>query len=173
MSIVNGTGVPRLEVTKTTGVTITIEFPKVPQAGSGEDPNEQETVHDAFDHEAVVDKHGFKPRWTLDYSGGIDGVFLLALRHLLERAVEKIVLVPHIDMPQRKFEVRLISFGIVQRSGDLSTGHHEGVKLVFESTKMLDAIPFPQASLSGKRWQDLGVSEDWEDHTANVWHFFL
>ncbi len=173
MSVVNGVGVPRLEITKTTGATASIDFPAVAQSGSGEDPNDQETVHGTIDYEDLVDKHGFKPRWTLDYSGGIDGVFLLALRHLLERAVEKIVLVPHIDMPQRKFQVRLISFGVIQRSGDAGTGHHEGVKLVFESTKMLDAIPFPQAALSGKRWQDLGGSEDWEDHTTDVWHFFL
>ncbi len=169
MSIVNGTGKPRLEITKGSGAVVTIDFPLLPEEGSYEDPNPQETVHDAFDHEDIPDKHGFKPKWILDFSSGYDGVDLLQLRHLLERDVKKIVFVPHVDLPGRKFEVRLLNFGTLKRIGSSA---HGGVKLIFQSTKMLDAIPFPQAALSGKLWQDLD-DDTWGDHAASVWHFFM
>lgn len=171
MSIVNGVGVPKLDITLGSGVVVSITFPTLPQAGSGTEDNEQVRLHDAFDNETIPDRLGFKPRWTLDYSGGLDGLFLLSLRHLQQKDVQKIVLTPHIDLPGRKFEVRLTKFGRIEIAGDLNNGMHEGVKLEFESTKLLDAIPYPQAGLTGRTWAGCGT-ETWADHTADVWHFF-
>lgn len=169
MSVANGTGKPRLVITKASGEVVTLDLP-MPQVGSGEDPNEVSTVHDAFDHESIVDYDGYKPRFMLNYSGGIDGVELIRLHHLLARSKTKIELIPHIDLPQRKFEVRLLRFGLIERVGN---DGHRGVRLEFESTKVLDAIPFPQASLSGRRWQDMGT-ETWAQTGAGyIWHFFL
>lgn len=167
MSIVNGLGAPRLEITKPNGQVVTIDLP-LPESNS-EDPNMVVNALDAFDRESVVDHMGFKPRWTIDYSTFADGVdILFKIRHLLESDIG-IVLVPHVDLPSRKFDVQLLNAGELSRLG--SDGHR-GLKLKFESTKLIDAIPFPQASLSGKRLQDMGT-DTLADHSADVFHFYL
>jgi len=169
MSIVNGIGNPRLEIKKKTGTTVVIDLPSPGPGGNIEIPNEDVTLHDAFDHVQIEDKNGFKPRFTLDYSDAIDGVELLTLRHILERDVDEIVLIPHVDLPGRKFKVRVVKFGQIQRIG--TDSGHKGVRLEFESVELLDAMPFPQAAWSGKTWGDL-TAVHWSDLTTVVWHFF-
>lgn len=175
MSIVNGSGNPRLVVTKIGGEVVTIDLPKpLKPGGNEEDPKEELVIHDTFDHESIVDRLGFKPRFTLDFSTWIDGLDLLSLRHILARNVEKIVFTPHVDLPSRQFEVRVVNFGTYKRIGPASGGQsgHSGVKIVLESIKLLDSIPFPQATLSGKTWEDMG-DDTWNDHTADVWYFYF
>ncbi|MFN0159293.1 MAG: hypothetical protein ACKVRP_14630 [Bacteroidota bacterium] len=170
MSVVNGVGPPVLGITAASGVKTDITLP-LPERNT-EDPNPVETKHPAFDHSEIIDFHGYKPRWTLDYSTHIDGSVLLQLRYLLEGGIRQILLTPHNDLPGRQFKVRLVDPGVLYRMGaDVSTGWHAGLKLVFECIDLLDAIPFPQAGLTGRTWADCG-NEVWTDHNANVWHFF-
>lgn len=173
MSVANGYGAPGITVTKIDGSTMTITMPtKLPEVNQ-ENPNPVKVKNTSFDYEDIIDRVGFKPKWTISYENWLDGTELLQLRHLLENLATLITLTPHTDLATRSFPVDLTSFGTYKREGPDSDAHHVGVKLEFECTKVLDAIPFPQASLSGKRWQDLGATEKWSDHSADVWHFFL
>lgn len=165
--IQNGTDIPRLEIKKVNGTTVTINLP-MPSKNT-EDPNPQQTRHNDIDKSDLVDYEGFKPRFILDYSAFIDGSNYLDLRHLLESEVEEVTLVPHVDFANRKFKVRLVNFGEIARLG--VDGGHRGIRLQFESTEILDAMPFPAAAYSGKTWGDL-TSTTWADLSGVPWHFF-
>ena len=142
MSIANGTAAPGIVITKKNGSVVTVPLPSSLPEENAEDPGPVEIKHSGFDFEDLVDRIGYKPKFTISYETVIDGYDLLQLRYLLENQAAKIVLTPHVDLPGRSFEVSLTSFGELKRVGE-SWGH-SGVKMVFLSTKVLDAIPFPE-----------------------------
>jgi hypothetical protein len=172
MSIANGYGTPGISITKIDGTTVALTMPtRLPEVNK-EDPNQVKVKNTSFDFEDIIDRVGFKPKWTISYENWIDGTDLLNLRHLLENLVVTITLTPHVDMPNRSFPVDLVSFGTYQRQGPDSDAVHVGVKMEFECTKVLDAIPFPQSNRSGQRLQDTGT-DTIADRGADVFHFYL
>lgn len=172
MSIANGYGPPSISVTKADGSVVTVALPSRLPETNQENPNPIKVKNSAFDFEDIVDRVGFKPKWTISYENTLDGIDLLAMRHLLENLATEIVLTPHGDMPGRKFPVDLVSFGTYKREGPDSDARHVGVKMEFECTKILDAIPFPQANRSGQTLADAGT-DTINDRAADVFHFYL
>ena len=172
MAIANGYGPPGIAVKKIDGSTVTLVMPSQLPEMNRENPNPVKVKNVSFDFEDIIDRVGFKPKWTISYENGLEGTDLLALRHLLENLAEEITLTPHTDLPNRNFPVDLVSFGTYQRRGPDSDAIHEGVKMEFECTKVLDAIPFPQGNRSGQRLQDTST-DTIADRAADVFHFYL
>lgn len=169
MSIANGEGAPRLKIKKRFGGLVTVDLP-MPESNI-ETPNPVDDVDEDFERNTLIDRRGFKPRWTISYETHYDGLDLLLLHHLFDRELLGISLVPHVDLPTREFAVRLVNPGEIRRFG--VTQAHAGIKLVFESTQILSGIPFPQAGLSGRTWADMG-NETWASTGPSYyWHFFL
>ena len=172
MPIANGYGPPGISVLKTDGTVVAVAMPSRLPEVNAENPNPVTVKDTSFDFEDIIDRIGFKPKWTVSYENGLDGYDLLQLRHLLENLAKEITLTPHTDMPSRSFLVNLTSFGTYKREGPDSDARHVGVKMEFECTSIIDAIPFPQAGLTGKTLQAMGT-DTLQDHPADVFHFYL
>lgn len=149
MSVINGTGKPRLTLTFSDASSVTIDLPYCQRYR--ERPAVVQTLHPLVDESVELDRKGTRIRFTLDYSRLLDGSVLATLAPLFRRDLTAIQLIPRVDNLYRTFTVYLVSAGEVERA--FSAGH-KGVVLEFETTQVLESFPTGTGTTFGSWWDE-------------------
>lgn len=108
LNFINGWRNPRFKIYTEAGVLVdTIELPIVNSDGLVESLEDLKVSHELLNYSIVTDVRGYRITWTLPYTEYANVGTMMKIQQLLRyhKANYKVILIPRIDNPSRKFEV--------------------------------------------------------------------